>query len=148
MPLKLSYLLACYACIIGANAAFAAPPTELQKRLDAAYKATLDRQPGDDALAVNKTPSALDKKAQELESFYIRKMLEQAFPEGEESGLYGGGEGDAFFRSMYIDNLAESWTESGGIGLRERIVKEYTKRNGAYGERTPGNARLLMEGGR
>ncbi|MET0155353.1 MAG: rod-binding protein [Rickettsiales bacterium] len=146
--LKLFYVLACYAACTASLVEGASAQTALQRRLDNAFKASRAVGKPEKQRPAPKKSSPLDKQAADLEAFYLRKMLEQAFPDGKDSDLYGGGQGNDFYRSMYIDDLAKSWSDRGGIGLRRRIVNEYTQGKASYGERTPGNARLLMERGR
>lgn len=70
----------------------------------------------------------LDKKieseARAYEVVLITKMLEDAFPKGEESMLFGGGHGNDILRSMILEEYAGAMVDAGGVGLKEGIAKE------------------------
>ena len=51
-------------------------------------------------------------------------MIEPMFPDGKESGLYGGGHGSDIFRQMMIDQYARTIAETNGLGLAETIAKD------------------------
>ena len=69
----------------------------------------------------------LRKQSIELESVLISKMIEPMFPDGKESGLYGGGHGSDIFRQMVIDQYSKTLAESNTLGLAENIEKDLKK---------------------
>jgi flagellar protein FlgJ len=66
----------------------------------------------------------LQKEAVELEAVLLSKMIDPMFPDGKESGLYGGGHGSDIYRQMVIDQYARTMAENGGIGLSGSIKKD------------------------
>lgn len=71
----------------------------------------------------------LRNEAVELESVLISSMIEPMFPNGKESGLYGGGHGSDIFRQMMIDQYARIIAQNNGLGLAENIEKTYKNRD-------------------
>lgn len=69
----------------------------------------------------------LHEEAVELESVLISSMIEPMFPNGKESGLYGGGHGSDIFRQMMIDQYARVIAQKNGLGLAENIEKNLQK---------------------
>jgi Rod binding domain-containing protein len=69
----------------------------------------------------------LHEEAVELESVLISNMIEPMFPDGKESGLYGGGHGSDIFRQMMIDQYARVIAQKNGLGLAENIEKNLQK---------------------
>ena len=69
----------------------------------------------------------IHEEAVELESVLISKMIEPMFPDGKESGLYGGGHGSDIFRQMMIDEYAKTLATTNGLGLAESIERDLKK---------------------
>lgn len=63
---------------------------------------------------------ALFRAAQELETTFLAEML-RAAGLGESGGSFGGGAGEAHFRSFLVDEQARGLVEAGGIGLTESL---------------------------
>ena len=66
----------------------------------------------------------LKEQSVELESVLISKMIEPMFPDGKESGLYGGGHGSDIFRQMMIDEYARTLAKTNSLGLAKNIEKD------------------------
>lgn len=73
---------------------------------------------------IDEREQRIKKEAVELESVLVSKMIEPMFPDGKESGLYGGGHGSDIFRQMMIDQYARTIAETNGLGLAEAIAKD------------------------
>ena len=69
----------------------------------------------------------LKQQSVELESVLISKMIEPMFPDGKESGLYGGGHGSDIFRQMVIDEYARTLAKSNTLGLAASIERDLKK---------------------
>lgn len=89
----------------------------------------------------------LEQQARDLEAVYLQKILDEAFPDGEDSGLYGDTAATGVYRHMFIEQAAKQWAEDGGGGLSERLLRDLT-REGDTGQATRGEARFyaLPEG--
>ena len=66
-------------------------------------------------------------KARDLESVLISSMVEPMFPEGRESGLYGGGQGNSVYRSMMVQEYGKILSKSNGLGVAENITKQLNR---------------------
>lgn len=80
-----------------------------------------------------KTPTATGnvavatKKAKEFESVFISQFLGSMFSGISTDGPFGGGEGEAMFRSMMIDQYGQAIEQRGGLGLAASVTKELLK---------------------
>lgn len=63
------------------------------------------------------------KAAQQLEAFFVRKLLSEAMPEGS-AALGGNGVGAGTFRSMFDEAMADSITAGGGFGMADQFAKQ------------------------
>jgi len=73
------------------------------------------------------TKAQIEQTAQSFESQFLSSMLGQMFDGVSTSGPFGGGEGEAAFRSFLMDAFAQQMTKSGGIGLSAAVQKEMLK---------------------
>jgi hypothetical protein len=73
----------------------------------------------------------ITKKSKELEGVFLSVMIEPMFPEGKESNLYGGGQGNGVFRSMMIQQYGKIFADAGGVGLSDGIEKQFRKKQAA-----------------
>ena len=67
------------------------------------------------------------KKAKEFESVFISQFLGSMFSGISTDGPFGGGEGEAMFRSMMIDQFGQAIEQRGGFGLAQSVTKELLK---------------------
>jgi flagellar protein FlgJ len=79
------------------------------------------------ATAVQK--AKIDKAAHDFESSFLQVMMGQMFDTVSTSS-FGGGEGEAAFKSFLTDAFAKQMTKSGGIGLSKQITHEMLKMQG------------------
>ncbi len=70
---------------------------------------------------------AAGKAAKEFESVFIAQMLGEMFSGLSTDGPFGGGEGEAMFRSLMLDEYGKQITAQGGIGLADTVTKELLK---------------------
>lgn len=92
-----------------------------------------------DVLAQRKvTPNVADVKtreqarhvAQQFERMFISEMLGPMFQGLETDGPFGGGNAEATFRPMLLDQYADAITKGGGIGIADSVMKEILKMQG------------------
>lgn len=79
------------------------------------------------------TPSATanaataKKAAQDFESVFVSQMLSQMFSGLATDGPFGGGQGEAMFRSLMLDEYGKQITAQGGIGLADAVTHQLLK---------------------
>lgn len=64
------------------------------------------------------------KVAKDFEAVFINEMLGQMFEGIATDGPFGGGPGEAIFRSMMIDNYSKTIAAQGGFGLADTVKRE------------------------
>ena len=72
----------------------------------------------------------VEKTAKDFEASFVSVMLGQMFESLPTDGPFGGGQGEATFRSFLTDAMAKSMTAHGGIGLSKTIQREMLKMQG------------------
>ena len=99
----------------------------------------LPGSPPVDVLAQRKTaPNVADVKtreqarhvAAEFERMFIAEMLGPMFQGIETDGPFGGGNAEATFRPMLIDQYADSIAKQGGIGIADKVMAQILKMQG------------------
>ena len=60
----------------------------------------------------------------ELESVFLARMLEPMMSSVPTDGPFGGGHGEAMFRSLLVDAYGAGLARTGGIGLAPAIQQE------------------------
>jgi Rod binding domain-containing protein len=85
------------------------------------------------ALSRAKLPTAIPKVqnadqatkvAKDFEAVFINEMLGSMFEGISTDGPFGGGPGEAIFRSMMIDNYSKTLSAQGGFGLADAVKRE------------------------
>jgi len=71
------------------------------------------------------------KAAQEFEGVFVSQMLGQMFSGLSTDGPFGGGQGEAMFRSLMLDEYGKQMASQGGIGLASHITSELLKQQEA-----------------
>jgi flagellar protein FlgJ len=74
-------------------------------------------QPTDDAAAAKKA-------AQEFEGVFIAQLLGTMFEGIATDGPFGGGAGEAMFRSLLLDEYGNQIAAQGGFGLADAVNRE------------------------
>jgi len=67
------------------------------------------------------------KAAQAFESVFLAQYLGTMFEGISTDPPFGGGAGEAMFRSLMIDEYAKSMASQGGIGLANSVTSELLK---------------------
>lgn len=62
-----------------------------------------------------------DAAAKEFEAVFIAQMLEPLFASVETPAIAGGGDSEAFFKSLLQESYAKSFAERGGFGLAAQV---------------------------
>ena len=62
--------------------------------------------------------------AEEFEGFFLSQMLEQMFADVGEDNPFGGGAGERAFRGLLHEEYAKVMSQSGGLGLADRLTTE------------------------
>jgi|WetSurMetagenome_2_1015567.scaffolds.fasta_scaffold608924_1 peptidoglycan hydrolase FlgJ len=66
----------------------------------------------------------IKQAAQAFESVFISQMLGQMFEGISTDGPFGGGQGEAMFRSLMVDEYGKQIAAQGGIGLADNVTRE------------------------
>jgi flagellar protein FlgJ len=72
--------------------------------------------------AVNAEQAA--KVAKDFEAVFVNEMLGSMFQGITTDGQFGGGPGEAIFRSMMIEHYSKTITAQGGFGLADAVKHE------------------------
>jgi peptidoglycan hydrolase FlgJ len=67
--------------------------------------------------------AAAKKAAQQFEGVFISEFLGNMFDGISTDGPFGGGQGEAMFRSLMLDEYGKQMAASGGFGLADAITK-------------------------
>ncbi len=73
--------------------------------------------------------AALHKAAEAMEAQFLAEMLKPMGAD-KEPGSFGGGEGEAQFRSLLVDEQARAMVRAGGVGLAEALFRALSTREG------------------
>lgn len=68
--------------------------------------------------------------ARNFEASFLSIMLQQMFEGLETSAPFGGGPGEAMFKSFLTEAMAEQMTRSGGVGVADTVAREMLKLQG------------------
>jgi len=92
---------------------------------DLTVSADLLRPAGTAPTAVNR--DKIEETAKAFEATFISQMLKPMFEGLSTDGLFGGGQGEATWRSFMLDEMAKSTVKAGGIGLSNTVMAEMLK---------------------
>lgn len=68
--------------------------------------------------------------AQKFEASFVSSMLQEMFEGLDTSGPFGGGQGEAMFRSVLTDAMAKQVSKHGGVGVAASVEREMLKMQG------------------
>lgn len=88
---------------------------------------------GAKAVAKIATPeqrAKIEKTAKGFEASFLSNMMGQMFEGTEVDAPFGGGQGEAAFRSFLTDAMAKSMTDRGGVGISSIVTHEMLKMQG------------------
>lgn len=71
--------------------------------------------------------AAAKKAAKQFEAVLVSQMLGGMFEGISTDGPFGGGEGEAMFRSMLLDEYGKQIVNQGGFGLSDAITRSLLK---------------------
>lgn len=77
-----------------------------------------------------KTRAQAEEVARQFERMFISEMLAPMFQGLETDGPTGGGNAEATFRPMLIDQYADAIARGGGIGISDAVLKEILRLQG------------------
>ena len=73
----------------------------------------------------------IEATARDFEAQFLGVMFEQMFDgAGDGAGLFGGGPGEAIFKSFLTDAMAKQVAKAGGIGVGQAVAREMLKMQG------------------
>lgn len=72
----------------------------------------------------SQSPDQMRRTAEEFEASFLSQMLKPMFEGLKTDGPFGGGEGEATWRSFLIDAMAKQTVKAGGIGLADSVVSQ------------------------
>ena len=67
------------------------------------------------------------KTAEEFEAVFLTQMLQPMFQGIKPEAPFGGGNSEAMWRSMQIEEYGKAITKAGGIGIADAVYKEIIK---------------------
>jgi Rod binding domain-containing protein len=74
------------------------------------------------------SPSALRHVAEEMEGLFISQMINHMFKGIKTDGLTGGGNGEAMFRDLLVQEYGKAISKANGIGLADSIERQLLER--------------------
>ncbi len=67
------------------------------------------------------------KVAEDFEASFVAMMLRPMFEGLSTDGPFGGGQGEAMWRSFMIDEMGKQTARAGGVGLADTVLAEMLK---------------------
>jgi Rod binding domain-containing protein len=77
--------------------------------------------------AVGASREKIKATAEAFEASFLSQMLKPMFEGLSTDGLFGGGQGEATWRSFLLDEMAKKTVAAGGIGLAGPVMNEMLK---------------------
>lgn len=77
-----------------------------------------------------KTRAQIEHAAKQFEAAFIGQMLGPMFEGLDSSGPFGGGAGEAAFKSFLLDAVAKQMAGAGGLGLSDDVTRQMLKMQG------------------
>lgn len=68
--------------------------------------------------------------AQKFEASFLSSMLQEMFEGLDTSAPFGGGQGEAMFRSVLTEAMAKQMARTGGVGIAAEVQREMLKMQG------------------
>jgi Rod binding domain-containing protein len=73
------------------------------------------------------TAAQTRKAAEDFEAVFLAQMLQPMFETVEVDGLFGGGQAEETWRSLWVEETAKHIARGGGVGLADMVEKEMLK---------------------
>jgi Rod binding domain-containing protein len=83
------------------------------------------------ALGARTSPAELKRLAGDFESSFISSLLQPMFNTLSTDGPFGGGQGEAAFKSFLTEAMGKQISKAGGLGLSGALQKEFLRMQGA-----------------
>ena len=74
--------------------------------------------------ATAKNEAQATKAAKDFEALFVNEFLGAMFEGVETDGPFGGGPGEAIFRSMMLDQYSKTIASQGGFGLSDAVKRQ------------------------
>jgi flagellar protein FlgJ len=74
--------------------------------------------------------AAIAQTAKDFEASFVSNMLGQMFEGLDTTGPFGGGQGEAMFRSVMMDAFGKQIVKAGGVGVAASVQREMLKMQG------------------
>ena len=84
-------------------------------------------RPTDATSKRGQSPAQMRETAEAFEASFLSQMLKPMFEGLQTDGPFGGGEGEATWRSFLIDAMAKQTVKAGGVGLADTVMSEMLK---------------------
>lgn len=68
--------------------------------------------------------------AEKFEAQFLSVMFQHMFEGLETDGPFGGGQGEAMFRSLMTEAMGKQVAKAGGIGIADKVQREMLKMQG------------------
>jgi len=68
--------------------------------------------------------------AQRFEASFLSSMLQEMFDGVDAAAPFGGGQGEAMFKSFLTEAMAKQMAKGGGIGIAAQVQREMLKMQG------------------
>ena len=75
----------------------------------------------------NASDEEIRKAAEDFEGFFVSMMLESMFAGIETNSMFGGGQGEAVFRSLLLQEYGKTISKNGGFGIADVVQREILK---------------------
>jgi Rod binding domain-containing protein len=72
----------------------------------------------------------IKETSQKFETSFLSVMLGQMFEGTDTPAPFGGGPGEAMFKSFLTEAMAKKMTDSGGVGIAASVQREMLKMQG------------------
>ncbi|MGE3303554.1 MAG: rod-binding protein [Hyphomonadaceae bacterium] len=76
------------------------------------------------AFARGADKAQIEKTAKDFEAMVIGELLKPMFENLDSDGMFGGGQGEAMFRPMLVEQYAQKLSAGGGIGVAAAVARE------------------------
>ena len=85
-----------------------------------------------------KTPAQIKKVAEEFEAAFLTAMLNPIFSQLSTEAPFGGGQGEAAFKSFMVDAMSKQMAKAGGVGLADSVTRQLLHQQGLRLPAIPG----------
>jgi Rod binding domain-containing protein len=67
---------------------------------------------------------AARRAAEDFESFFLSRMMDEMFAGVKTDGPFGGGQGETMYRGLLNQEYGKVLAEAGGIGITDTVYRE------------------------